>query len=285
MIKILLKIAAFISLAIVLFMLGFGCSDKIMGTDQDLTVRIPVMDKPTTLNSFILTITAPDIDPPISVPMVMIDGYLVAQVTVPTGEARTFTVEAYEDGRLIYSGSVLADVVAGSRVLDNLNIMMQPVVPAINFTPHLQNGLMGDSFTVGINVYNMPTLQNLSFEVVYNSYPGYIDTIEKGFDVDAIDYYSVYQTYNSTLAQYVYQVYIADGTVSAAMPLTKVNGNAQLANINLYTYYDWSFDTATAVFDVNLLSLGELSGDTIPRDSVFVDNASIFMVAPPFAGK
>ena len=260
-------------MAAVFFFMGYGCSDKIVGTDQDITVRVPVSYKPAQV-VVVLIVTASDFEPKF-VYMNYVDGYLVGTVSVPAGTSRLFTIQAQDlNGRVIYVGADLVDIGAGDAV--ELEILMYPIVPVINFTPHYQSGEMGADYTVDVNIFNMPTLHSLAMMITRNESPGYFDTIEMGADIDDIDYYSTY--YYDYYSQHVY---ITDGTVGDTLyPLTNYAGNAHLATVRYNSYYDWGYDTATSVFNVEVMALYDVSGDTLPIDSVYVDEASIFMEAP-----
>ncbi len=254
--------------------LAAGCSEKIVSI-QEKGVEVSMCAKLSTpamaqyIDHFQVMVMARDFIPPIIEPLEFIDGYLRGEVIVPAGRERIFVVQAFDkEDNMLYSGITVADVLPGKTV--ELSIDLYPIAPMLYITPHYQRVEMDSSFTVGIMINMVPELSSISFYVSSNDAPIYIQSVTEGTDIDTAN--SRLSEEHDDLSAYVDISWYNQPIGS----LTDVAGNAHLATIDFGSYYDWAYDTATAVLDLQIHSMISTDGDTIYISGGIISTQSVF---------
>ncbi len=258
-----------------------GCEKKIVNEDTNAVVSVAVDGKAmvpgaiSAIDRYELLVEGSDFGSIIDT-MHFENGMIYATVTVPAGKDRRFSVRAYQKGTILYQGDRIIDVIAQAPI--TLDIVLSPVVPLMNITPHYQNHLMNDSvFYVDVNVFNMPNLAGISFDFVRNYSPTNLDTIQKG------EQYS-----DSVSVSYYYSDIGINITVqnrNSTNPIVDAQGNAHLVNIGLVYNFDWGYDTATVVMGISP-SWWYSTANPVPQDTALppTDNAVIVLTAPLLTG-
>ncbi|UCE23452.1 MAG: hypothetical protein JSU74_09105 [Candidatus Zixiibacteriota bacterium] len=183
---------------IVVAALAWGCSDRVIENHNQ--VRVPVKMETTlalsemaqAVNLVCLTITAADMEPVVSCQVY--DGNPVTfDLEVPAGPDRRFTLEGiavtmlevFEGDSVIYRGSTVTDIEPNVEV--TLTIQVEPVVPLFRFTPSRSDVASGQSFTVAMEIFNIPNLRQTDFELLIFQHMLFLDSVVKGATLDAGD--------------------------------------------------------------------------------------------------
>jgi len=262
-------------LLVVLFVIT-GCEKKIVNDASEAVVSVAIDAKTLTpgaisaIDNYQLLIEGSDFGS-IIVPMERDGGTIYATATVPAGRNRRFSARALQKNIILYQGDQTIDIVAGAPI--TLDIVLSPVVPMLNITPHMQEFLMGDTFYVDINVFNVDSLSGVSLNFAINFSPCYIDTVAKGEQYsDSVGMTTIYGFDTVTVELF---------SRNEVDPIVDARGNAHLATVGIVSYNDWLPDTATVVVTVSPNWLYSSSGGQFPLDSFFTDNAAIFLTRPP----
>jgi|WetSurMetagenome_2_1015567.scaffolds.fasta_scaffold05696_4 hypothetical protein len=147
-----------------------SCSEKITSVDErriDLEIWTSVAGsgQAAQASAFRLTVTGPGIVSPIVAKLTLSDGVLTGSVVVSAGPDRVFRIDAYDEaGTLIYSGQTVADVVSGSEL--RLDIDLVPRVPMITVSPLYLETLQGDLLAMKVRVYNLPDVAGIEINFV-----------------------------------------------------------------------------------------------------------------------
>ena len=269
-----------ISVLLVVFIAFTGCEKKIVNNDSDAVVSVAIDARSMTpgavsaVDRYELVIEGADFGT-IILPMERSGGTIFVTATVPAGKNRRFSARALQKNVILYRGDQVIDVTTRAPIV--LDLVLLPVVPMLNITPHAQDWEMGDSFYVDVNVFNVDSLAGISFIFSINYSPCYIDSVALGeqYNPDSvgISYFSAYDTVNV-------EVFSRNETD----PIVDARGNAHLATIGLRSYNDWGPDTATVVMQVSANWLYSSSGSQFPLDSFYTDNAIVELSRPPDTG-
>lgn len=267
---------------------AFGCGKKIVGQTEPsrvtISAQLPIPTASMAITLAVLEVSTPDSAVVAVDTLNLVEPYLLGEVIVPVGLDRLFRISVYDESEvLIYGGSQIADVFPDTII--ELDILLRPMVPMINISPRYQELFMNEDIIIDINIFNIPNLTSLTFNIEHNAGPFYFSfndtgavspgtTLPQGADT-WVEYDGLYRT----LMVGVY--HWTSGTI-----LTDAQGDANLAVIRFGSYADWGEDTATAQF---LLTPGQIwvqNGevtDTIPLNTVYTDNASAFLLRPIFS--
>lgn len=258
-----------------------GCAEKITGSGRTAAVTVAIDAK--TLGAaegaaaavYRLTVEGNGFDPIVTT-LTLEGNVLTGTVEVPLGTGRHFIAEGLTSAGdvaapvVLYRGEAYADIVSTGTT--NIPINLRPVVRMVMLTPHYQSGLMGDSFYYEVLVYNFPAIRYIHIVLSENDAPYRVDSVAKGASLD------MFSTLNWRRGEMSTHLYIDAGDRIAS--LTDVSGYAHLATVRMNTYYDWSYDTATALVWPYVSSMNDLNGDTITVAGIYTDQAAVEMHAP-----
>ncbi|MFH1700129.1 MAG: hypothetical protein ABIE07_06040 [Candidatus Zixiibacteriota bacterium] len=265
-------------LGVVIYLTG-GCTEKITNTSavNYASVNIKAQLSSSKISALVthglLTVEARDIDSILVDTLEYIDGFMMGEIEVPAGLNRLFKIHIYNVANVeLYQGSTVTDILPDSDI--ELPIQLRPARPMLNFSPHYGEVIMGDSVIIDINLFNIQSLGDISLELIVSQTGSmYIEYTIKG--ITLCD--SCYTWHEGT----------AIGAYTLAAPpqsLTDANGDAQMARSIFRTYADWLPDTATvkitAVIQYMYKNTGQDVLDSIPVNSVYVDESEIFLIAP-----
>ncbi len=267
-----------VAVLLVVIMVSAGCEKKIVNNDADTAVVSVAIDTKlltpgatSAIDNYQLVVEGSDFGTIIET-MERDGGTLYATVAVPAGRDRRFSARALQKNVILYQGDKIIDVIAGAPI--TLDLVLSPMVPMLNITPHRQDYLMGDSFYVDVNVFNIDSLAGISFIVSINYSPCYIDSAALGEqyspDTVGMSYLIGYDTISIDLY-----------SRNEVTPIVDARGNAHLATVALFSYNDWGPDTATVVMQVSANSLYSSGSSQFPLDSLYYDNAEVFLTRPP----
>jgi len=260
--KISIYFAALI-LAAGMMMSVFSCSEKGLDSDRGDGIRVPICLKlesgamASSLDHFIITVTAADLERPIVGRLEIINGMIIGEVVVPPGRDRLFVVEGVDEaGNVIYRGQTRADVAEDIPITIEINIY--PQVPMIRLSPLQQVILQRDRFTVDVKAHNIPYLNGLSFEVIYDASKMYFSSAE--VDSGLMEQVNFSYYYGDT------SVYVTIYDLSS-LPIVDDSGYVKLATIGFSSYY------ADQIIDSTYLNIRPtwISGTTGDGESYIID--------------
>ncbi|MFZ5980644.1 MAG: hypothetical protein ACOYVF_08410 [Candidatus Zixiibacteriota bacterium] len=258
-----------------------GCSERIVNDRPAENVPLQMKTTFTTgaavdeIASFTLTVEAEDIDPTIRMELPLVDGQFQAEISVPAGRNRVFTLLALDpDGVVLYRGVTVMDVFpSSSGTPPTITIALLPEVPMIRITPHFRELDMGATFSFDVEVFNLPDLDEISYEFSHYSRVADLDSVTRPASLDAIAYFSYDITQQET-GQIAY-LYITQ--VEQEGTLVNNRGYAALGTFYFTSYTDDILELA----DVDLyLTIQALFADSegyavvIPLEEVTVDAAA-----------
>ena len=269
-------IRALVTLAAALALIG--CSDKITNTDGTAEVVVSISARPSApgaanaVDHYVLLVEGRDFGS-LYETMSPEGNAVVARVTVPVGANRRFVASALDRANtVLYSGETISNVT--SRATTSLTIVLYPMVPMLNLTPHFQRLVMGQGFAVEVNAFSIRNLHTYSFTCNYPTRDGIVtlDSVLRGRDLDS----------NSQIAWESgpgapgagISIYRRDQVGTLVDP----SGDAHLATLYFSSHDSTAVDVDIAAIWMEPTSLMRLSGaslDTIPRDSVKTDGAAV----------
>ncbi|MCP4570190.1 MAG: hypothetical protein GY841_21630 [FCB group bacterium] len=261
--------------AAMLFFIG-GCSEKIINDSPpgDSTIKLAVKWAGITETSierqFRVVVTAEDIAEPIIGIMVVVDGFLIGEVIVPSGLNRSVAVEAMDkDGVVLYRGEQTIDV--GFASVTVLDINLFPMQPMVYITPHYQDVIMGNQFAIDIVVHNIPGLSSMTVNFGIGPSPTNFLSVSKGADLDdSADVWWETDGYSSAAIG----VWTRDQTAGIVDEL----GNGRVARITFGSLSDWGTNIAEADMLMTIDALWSFTtGDSIPIAGKFTDGASVIL--------
>jgi hypothetical protein len=133
---------------------GGGCAEKIAGTGPTTEMVVSLDFKAGPAVSFRLTVSAADMDTVTSF-MAPTENRVVAILEIPIGPDRHFLVEGLDLlGEVMYRGETVQDV--NTLLPLDLTIPMEPVVPLVYLNPHFAEIELGSTFTITVNVNELP---------------------------------------------------------------------------------------------------------------------------------
>ncbi len=265
--------------AIALFLMmavASSCSEKITSAEEqridlEIWTSLATSGQVTQASRFVLTVTGPGIMEPIVAELALSGGLLTGSVVVPAGPDRVFRIDAYDAaGTLIYSGQTIADVVGGSDL--RLDIELVPRVPMIKLSPVYLETIQGDLLAVKISVYNLPDVASLS--VSLSSYR----SAGQSYMVTSAGYVQIDPQLAKVAASYIsldanYVVNIDLSLRSVANRMVDGNGYAEIATVYYQTgIYEVSpYETATFTPAVDFM-LDKLSNE-LPVEGIRAENS------------
>ncbi len=266
-------LAAALAVVVGLILFGAGCADKITGKGSATLVTIDFDLKAGPAVTFLLTITAADMDT-IRTLMGPTDNGVATVVEVPPGTDRHFLAEALDiNGVVMYRGETVSDVIA-LQPLD-LTIDMPPAVPMVYLNPHYSTVNAGDEFTITICANELVGLSGISMGLSF----GEIGKGDKLFDPAVIDTIVIHpdqSAFDGTLfvsSQGPTSVFF--NLATEVGPIVDASGDACLVTIHCRTQDTWPsgpIDVIPAIF------IETLNGIGVGRDSVYVDTARFRIV-------
>ncbi len=273
-----------IMLAVLVLTVLSGCSgDRVVGENQSLQVRIPIVYKSTIATDYQMIVEAVDIERTLF-PLEYIGGELVGEIEVLAGINRHFIAQALDrQGVVLYQGDAFADIIPG--IPTELSISLVPIVPMINLTPHNQTAFNDDQYTLDVNVFGVPNLEyiSLTVEQYYDTnVPSYIDTAWIGNVNSSNPYFSFYAYGSNNVDLYIENGY---GEKAPDSSLTDDLGNAHLATIHFDAHGDVSSEDTLLIggFRIGMNYVSYLNGpdiDTVPRSEIRFDNAEVRLIMP-----
>lgn len=256
----------------------FSCSEKLMspgGEKVELRIDTTVqgLSDATQATSFILTVTGMGIPEPLIAELAYSNGLLTGSVMVPAGPARTFRLEAFDQGGvLLYRGTTIADVIGGSSV--TLRIPLEPVAPMIKLTPIYLETLQGAQVAVKISVFNINNLNRLQFELSNWRQVGnnYISADHVEIAPEVLERGTV-ETYETTSGE---QNFLFDG-LKPDIAIVDENGYTHLATVYYNTHIYEVVPYETVDFNLLIISMRDTEGYLIPGESVYRENSTILL--------
>ncbi len=115
----------------------------------------------------ILTVSAPDIDPPLEFDLDFRDGRATDTIVVHAGEDRQFTARAYSENQTEYEGEELVEFLPPGRGF-SVELLLKPVGLSVEIIPSEITASTGDTFGVEIEIGGVADLFGYSFELGYN---------------------------------------------------------------------------------------------------------------------
>lgn len=269
--KILLILAA---VAVVLSTLMVNCSERIVSHDNHkvyASFKVDDGKAVATLQEFLLTVTAEDFAEPLTATLQLIGDSLVGEITVPAGPRRTFRIDALDTlGNTIYSGSTTMDLVHGEPI--EIDIDIQPVVPALVLSPRYMDVIMSDTFHLDVSVHNTPGLASLEFDLDFNSASGTIlsPVIGSASTLDP----AVGVSWGTGESYSTIWVSLAD-TTGTLGSIVDSNGDADLATLTFDTHSDTNMDLDSAFITITRVFAYDTLENTF--DNMFGDRAQIIL--------
>ncbi len=160
-------------LAIVVILLGSGCSNNSTEPKSEVTAEFSMAIKGAALNNlsrFQLTVFDETGELPIigPVPLAFDDGVVSGSVRVPADQILTFLLEGFDDQDvLLYSGSRQTRVSEGENV--TLSISLSPVAPTLRLMPTYLEVERGQRFVMSVKINELPQLSVIEFGINYDN--------------------------------------------------------------------------------------------------------------------
>ncbi len=270
-----------------------SCTDKPVnhslpdGSNLRLSASLTTPAMAQDIDFFVLTVTGPDFAPIVlnsgvpdsteeaGIGSITSDGHAIyASVSVPVGENRVFSLEAYSDGSesepvMLYRGVTVVSVRADQ--VTNVHLMMEPTAPMVRLSPRWLNIGAGDQFDVGIQVANIPNLGYLELEFTFLR-----DTLEP-----------ISAERSETLDDNVLFVsgFFNDGMDFMVVAGDSSGGQAINASgvLDLGTVHCWNraqvteplVDSITSWFRITNLVAGDVDGNLITYPQIYTDPVEV----------
>ena len=255
-----------------------GCSENVTDSDSGhkLQIRIDAsqmgLGDADQLSFFLLTVTAADLDAPIYGHLLLMDGYLIGEVTVPPGKARHFVLEAYDGERLIYRGETTVDInaIAGTY----LEINLYPQVQLVKLSPRYLEAPQGSEFSLDLKVYNILDLNHITVSIIYNNDRLFFNRAE--VNPEMAD--SVTLEYITGVSGVGFMIYPRN----EVNPLVDDSGYANLATVYFQSYI-YAEDVVTDSIYIDLLSMYKYPESSIPTDSVVKEGSHVELYRPSYS--
>jgi hypothetical protein len=253
-----------------------GCSEKIVNDNNNgpgltLQPNFSVKDNLEAVTIYRVRVEAEDIPVPIEATLNMVNGLLVGEISVPAGRKRKITVEALDkDLNVIYRGVQILDIYPTSDTLPVIAIDLMPTVPIIRVTPHYTRKAMGIPFSCDVEVFSIPHMYDINFQLEHNSNIAMIDSIVRGSSLSMDDNFST-SVYWMDLGQVAY---VTAGPPADSDMIVDGTGFAHLATFYFSSYsstYE-DIDYFDLVLQLNTIRTNEDGVvDTVTREGIFVD--------------
>jgi len=148
----------------------FGCSHNSVDSDTHGTSSVNMNLKLSThalidlVETFIVTVTADDMDTTIIETLERQGRYVVGTVEVPAGRDRIFVIEAIDDQeRTFYRSVDTLDVEANTT--NSLEVVLEPDMSLVRLFPRLMQVSPSQTFSLSVRVYKVPNLYGISFRI------------------------------------------------------------------------------------------------------------------------
>ncbi len=246
-----------------------GCTDKLVDSSDTQTVAVKMemnfaaSELAEAVNLVCLTVSAPDMTPIVSCQVY--DGSPITfELDVPAGRDRLFVLRGTSvslDGvRIIYEGSTTVDIEPDETA--SVNIVVEPVVPLVRFSPTKTEVPSGASFEVDIEIFNMPALRETELRVDYDFFLLTADSVVLGSSAShANGEFTIDPAIEMPM-----QILVSDPD-SAAGSIVDTNGYSHLATI--YFTSDLAVESAISDLDIVPSSFATSDGSTIDMEDVF----------------
>jgi len=273
-------ISFLLTVALMAVCLLCGCTEKLVNDRQNENVQLNMKTTFTTsagvdaIQTFVLTVAADDIDPTIRVELPLVEGKFQAEVMVPAGRNRVFTLLALDEGgAVLYRGVTVMDIFPSSDgEPPTVTIEMTPEVPMVRITPHYLDLPMGSSFSFDVEVFNLPDLDEISYEFSHLSTVADLDSVSRpaSLDMSATFSYDISQQSTGQIAYMYVSMDDREGLIVNAQ------GYANLGTFHFSSYSVSGNENAIENIDL-YLTVNSLTADSegvaiqIPLEQVTVD--------------
>jgi len=252
-----------------------GCSEKITDSDKSPALSIHFSEKASVaslvsaIDTYQVIVTAPDLER-IVAPLVYQDGYLLGQVIVPAGRARTFTVEARnKDGVVLFRGISTIDIPNFGRI--TLDIALEPVVPVIYATPRGQKGTLGGNFEVDIYLAHFPAVGEVHTQITLSEGPLDVTAVTRGAGVRT-------NAPEDILIAGGTIFYAVQAATAGSSPFVTSTGDIHLATISLSSDADWPINAVQSMISPRVTQLYDVNGAQLTPGSIYADQSSISLM-------
>ncbi|MEW5923575.1 MAG: LamG-like jellyroll fold domain-containing protein [Candidatus Zixiibacteriota bacterium] len=275
-----IKLSATIGLVLLLsaILLIGSCSENVTDSNSGRKLQIKIdaaqmgLGVTEQLDFFVLTVTAEDLDAPITGILLLVDGYLIGEVTVPPGKARHFVVEAYEGERVIYRGETTVDIAATAGAYIEINLY--PQVPLVKLSPRYLEVPQGSMFGLELRVYNILELNNITVSIIYNN-----DLlVVQGAELNPALADSAALQYLGDYAGFGFSIY----RTNTITPLVDDSGYAYLATVYFQSFI-YNQDVMTDSIYIDMLWMYKSNEDSIPTASVVKEGSHVEMYRPTYS--
>jgi len=252
-----------------------GCSEKPVdgsGGEADVTFSLSLTSTSmqALIEQFRVTVTGDDFGEIIA-PLTISGNFVQGQVRVPTGPHRTFTVDALDGtGRLIYTGSVVADVIAGKPL--EVSVPMEPAVPMVRLSPRVQTVPGNYRCQLACEVHYIDSLRFIRVRVDWDSFV--LD-----YDSAVFNYSDNVEYWDQFLGE-VARVYLNVSTYNG-LQVVGPSGHKKIADMVFSSNYPKP-DPQPVEFQVSIARLEFMNGDTIAPYEILTDNASMTVSVTAF---
>ncbi len=158
-----------ITICLIITIIICGCTDRISYNDnRNVQIKVSsalgAVSESYVLTTFLLTVTAPEFARPITAELTMVGQYIVGEVLVPAGRARTFVITVYDEfGNLVFQGETTADVTVDGNV--EIIIKLYPQVPMIRLAPTATTAPQTFQYIIDVKAYNINNMSAVEFMV------------------------------------------------------------------------------------------------------------------------
>ncbi|MCX5752995.1 MAG: hypothetical protein NTW97_05035 [Candidatus Krumholzibacteria bacterium] len=253
-----------------------SCSEKITSAEEqriDLEIRtsLEASGQVAQASTFVLTVTGLGIMEPIVAKLALSNGLLIGSVVVPAGPDRVFRIDAFDEaGTLIYSGQSTADVLPGSEL--KLDIELVPRVPLIKVSPMYLETLQGDFLAMKVLVYNLGDISSIDLNLVDyrvegNSYIGPTSVVVNPEIAKVAGYAITTEEDHSTTVRFTLRTMDSD--------LVDENGYAELVTFYYQTNMYEVSPYETAVFTPSALLMIDKLGNELPTGQIHAESSVV----------
>lgn len=235
-----------------------GCTDKISSNNnRDVQVKVSsslnAMSESAVLTTFMLTVTAPEFARPITAELTLVGQFIVGEVTVPAGRARTFVITVYDEfGDLVFQGETTADVTVDGNV--EIIIKLYPQVAMMRLAPTSTTAPQSFQYIIDIKAYNINDMSAIQFQVTPDvQFSVGLDSFEVGESIK--DIANITQL---DIADFGFVVNSLTG-----LAIVDDTGYVHLARLKLTTYQG-DFQVTETNLSVKPLFVEYVTLDTIP---------------------
>ncbi|MFQ5453822.1 MAG: hypothetical protein ACE5D6_06510, partial [Candidatus Zixiibacteriota bacterium] len=268
------KYIPLLSFTLILFLIIYGCTKKIIGDDGDNNIPIVMNAKLSSselssfISSFQLTVSAPDIDT-IFEPLTLNGSVIEGQVSVQEGLDRKFVLEAIDSSVVIYRGDTTVDIFAGDE--PKLDINMYPEVSLIRLSSRYLEISNDSLLKLNIRVFNLNLLHSLSVKVHYDSSIVRADSafLSSNLNSNIIDFAALLNEDSA-----FYNLHIEHKNQSGL--IVNDSGDADVATV-FFSWPDTNIGRSTSI-NVEPLELTDAAGNQLDTNTIYTDSSLIDIV-------